>query len=217
MFYRCENLKEIPPLEVSNATNLADMFSYTGDGTSDIDLSNWSNDKYPIVEYMFRYANYKDVKLPKDFKLTDMNYMFCNYGGKKLDVSNLTSEVTTMQYCFYNTELEELNVGDMPNLKTLRHTFSSSSNLRKLNGFNCSYVKDTSDAFKGLYALQDFGGFINLNYSIDVVQCYSLSYESLINILNGLQPLTTSKSIRFDQENVNMLTDDDIAIATNKG
>lgn len=68
-----------------------------------------------------------------------------------------------------------------------------------------------------MWALRDFGGFIDLDSSISIEQCYSLSYESLINILNGLLPVTSSKSIKFDQDNVDMLSDDDIAIATNKG
>lgn len=122
-----------------------------------------------------------------------------------------------MQYCFYNTELEELTLGYTPKLRTLRHTFSHSRNLRKLNAVYCTDVWDANDGFKSLLALKDFGGFIGLDYSIDILQCYSLSYESLINILNGLKPVTSSKSIKFDQENVNMLTDEDIAIATSKG
>lgn len=122
-----------------------------------------------------------------------------------------------MQYCFYGTELEELTLGYTPKLRTLRNTFSNSSELRKLNCVQCANIQDTYNAFKGLYALKDFGGFKDLDYSLDVLQCYSLSYESLINILNGLKLVTGSKYIKFDQENVDMLTDDDIAIATSKG
>lgn len=127
------------------------------------------------------------------------------------------SDITTMQYGFYGTELEELTLGYTPKLRTLRNTFSNSASLRKLNTVQCANIQDTYNAFKGLTALKDFGGFKDLDYSIDILQCYSLSYESLINILNGLRPVTSNKSIKFDQENVDMLTDDDIAIATSKG
>lgn len=192
------------------------LFEYTGDGTEDLDLSHWKNTKNPNVNYMFDSANFKSVKLSKDFKLKDINYMFYYYKGKKLDLSDWDmSEITTMQYGFNGTELEELTLGYTPKLRTLRNTFSSSTELRKLSAVHCAEIWDTYNAFKGLWALKDFGGFINLDYSIDILQCYSLSYESMINILNGLKP--ASKSIKFDQENVDMLSDDDIAIATSKG
>lgn len=218
LFSECKNLKEIPRIEIDNAETLESLFEYAGDGTVDLDLSYWKTAKTPKVDYMFENANFKSVKLSPDFKLKAINYMFYYYDGKKLDLSDWDmSEITSMQYCFYGTDLEELTLGYTPKLRTLRNTFSSSSYLRKLNTVQCANMQDTYNAFKGLYALKDFGGFKDLDYSIDILQCYSLSYESLINILNGLKPVTSSKSIRFDQENVDMLTDDDIAIATSKG
>lgn len=218
LFSECKNLKEIPRIEIDNAETLESLFEYSGDGTVDLDLSHWKTTKNPNVDFMFENANFKSVKFSKDFKLNDINYMFYYYDGKKLDLSDWDmSEITTIQYTFYNTELEELTIGYTPKLRSLRHSFSLSDKLRKLNTVQCADIWDTSDAFKGLTALRDFGGFKDLNSSIDIVECPSLSYESLINILNGLKPVTSSKYIRFDQDNVNMLTDDDIAIATSKG
>ena len=202
---------------MDNAEDFESMFEYTGDGTVDLDLSNWKNSKNPEVNYMFENANFKNIKFSNDFKLTDINYMFYHYCGKKLNLSDWDmSEITTMQYAFYGTDLEELTIGYTPKLRTLRNTFSSSSELRKLNAVHCADIWDTYNAFKGLWVLKDFGGFINLDYSIDILQCYSLSYESLINILNGLRA-GSNKVIKFDQENVDMLSDEDIAIATSKG
>ena len=136
---------------MDNAEDFESMFEYTGDGTVDLDLSNWKNTKNPNVDYMFENANFKSIKLSKDFKLNDINYMFYHYAGKKLDLSDWDmSEITTMQYAFYGTDLEELTIGYTPKLRTLRNTFSSSSELRKLNAVHCADIWDTINAFKGL-------------------------------------------------------------------
>lgn len=45
----------------------------------------------------------------------------------------------------------------------------------------------------------------------------SLSYESLLNVLNGLADGVSGKTLYLSQECVNMLSDSDIEIATSKG
>ena len=101
--------------------------------------------------YMIENANFKSVKLSNDFKLNDINYMFYYYAGKKLDLSDWDmSEITTMQYAFYGTELEELTIGYTPKLRTIRNAFSSSTELRKLSAVHCAEMWDTYNAFKGL-------------------------------------------------------------------
>lgn len=143
--------------------------------------------------------------------------MFTNFSGTRLDLSDFdTSKVTTMQYTFYNTDLEELKLNDMSKVKMLRNTFEFSQNLRSLEAFDATSVTETYDAFRYVSSLKDFGGLLNLTASVEFEYCENLSYESMLNILNGLGTVK-SKSITFDQYNVDMLSDDDIAIATSKG
>jgi hypothetical protein len=65
--------------------------------------------------------------------------------------------------------------------------------------------------------LRHFGGFKNLNKSIYVNNCHCLSYESLLNIINGLADGVSGQTLTLTQDLVNLLSDEDIAIATNKG
>lgn len=44
-----------------------------------------------------------------------------------------------------------------------------------------------------------------------------LSYESLLNVLNGLADGVSGQTLTLNEVLVNLLTDDDIAIATSKG
>lgn len=66
MFSYCKNLKEIPNLDVSSGTDFNHMFAYSGDGTIELDLSQWKNQNDALMEYLVQYANFKDIKLPKE-------------------------------------------------------------------------------------------------------------------------------------------------------
>lgn len=218
MFAYCRNLKEIPILDVSNGTDFNHMFIYCGDGTVDLDLSHWKNHNYADLSYLLQYAKFKTIKLPKDWKVKNLDNAFTNYMGRSLDLSEFdTSEVTSMQYTFYNTDLRSIKLGDMSKVKSLRHTFEFCRKLQALEAIDASSITDTSDCFRYVNALKDFGGCTNISANLEFESCESLSYESMLNILNGLAPVTNSRTLTFDQYNVDILSDDDIAIATSKG
>jgi hypothetical protein len=65
--------------------------------------------------------------------------------------------------------------------------------------------------------LRYFGGFKGLKVNMYLDKCYSLSYESLMNVINKLADGVSGKTLYLHQDCVNMLSDDDIAIATSKG
>ena len=218
MFSNCPNLKEIPDLDVSNGTDFNHMFAYSGDGSVVLDLSKWKNDNYANVEYLVQYAEFKDIKLPKEWKINNMNHTFTNVGVESLDLSEFdTSEVTTMQYTFYNTGVKKLVLGNTSKVRSLRNAFGFSQKLKSLNAFDGSSITDTSEAFRYVDQLVDFGGVLNISCNLQFEYCYNLSYQSMLNILNGLAKVTNSRTLKFDQYNVDMLSDDDIAIATSKG
>ena len=79
---------------------------------------------------------------------TDYNYLFHNYNGKTLDVSNFdTSNVTDMQSIFYNcNQLTSLDVSnwDTSNVTNMAYMFNSCTNLTSLDvsNFNTSNVTD---------------------------------------------------------------------------
>lgn len=218
MFSYCPNIKEIPNFDVSSGTDFNHMFAHSGDGSIVLDLSKWKNNNYANLEYLVQYANFKEIKLPKEWKINEMNHTFTNVTCESLDLSEFdTSEVTTMQYTFYNTDLKKLILGDTSKVRSLRNAFGFSQILESLNAFDGSSLTDTSDAFRYVDMLEDFGGVNNISCNLQFEYCYKLSYQSMLNILNGLAKVTNSRTLKFDQFNVDMLSDDDIAIATSKG
>lgn len=79
-----------------------------------------------------------------------------------------------------------------------------------------AYTSEYSSPFYRCGSLRNFGGFKNITRGMNMANCYSLSYESLLNIINKANN-TGSATLYFTQDCVNQLSDDDIAIATNKG
>lgn len=80
-----------------------------------------------------------------------------------------------------------------------------------------SNISKYSSPFYNCYALKNFDGFKGLKVNMYLDKCYSLSYESLRNVINKLADGVSSKTLYLAQDSVNQLSDDDIAIATNKG
>ena len=67
--------------------------------------------------------------------------------------------------------------------------------------------------------LTDLGGFKNLSISITsyfLDKCPNLTVESLMNVINNLATVS-GKTLKFGSTNLNKLTAEQIAIATNKG
>lgn len=178
----------IPELDTSNVNDMGNMF-YNCTNFISLDLSNWDTGNVTNMDEMF-YA--------------------CS-SLKTLDLSNWdTSKVTSMNNMFNGcTNLTSLSSirADSLSISSYNSPFGSSNNT----------------------ALVDFGGFINLKNSWNGSYCVdkltALSHQSLINILNGLYdftgngetPTSSQGKIKFGSTHLAKLSDDEKAIATNKG
>lgn len=105
--------------------------------------------------------------------------------------------------------------------KNFRNMFQNCKVLSSIPELDCSSNTSTYSQYNGpLYgceSLKNFGGFKGLNKSVYCNENYCLSYESLLNIINGLADGVSGQTLTLSRDLVNQLTDDDIAIATNKG
>lgn len=191
-----------PKLSITNATNLSNMF-YSCDRLSEIDTSNWDTSN---VTNMYR------------------TFYACN-ALEELDLSNWdTSNVTNMEDMFGGClELKSIKWGefDTSSNTNFRCMFKQ-TDLKYIPELDCSsntivYNSSTYSPLSECIYLRNFGGFKGMNKSIFVSTAYSLTYESLLNILNGLADGVSGQTLTLNQDLVNQLSDDDIAIATNKG
>ena len=207
-------IAEVPPLDVSNVTNIEYMFLNCSKLTS-LDLSNWDTSKVSNMNQMFGHCSNltsMDVSNWDTSKVSNMNQMFGHCSNlTSMDVSNWdTSKVT--------------NMGNM---------FDGCSNLETLSSINCGGITGTDSSgagmfgYSGLSSLKNFGGWINLKKSVTnygINKCPNLTYESCINVLNGLfdftgngiTPASNEGKLKVHQNFLN-LVGDEISIGTGKG
>lgn len=127
-----------------------------------------------------------------------------------------------MQNMFANcTNLTEIKDLDTSSATRIDSMFNSCSKLQTVSELDCSKLtfdnSSYSSPFNNCYLLRYFGGFKGLKVNMYLDKCYSLSYESLMNVINKLADGVSGKTLYLFQDLVNQLSDDDIAIATSKG
>ena len=130
------------------------------------------------------------------------------------------SNAANLSYLFGNCSITEANI-NTDKAGAISNLFSSCKYLHTVSEMNVSNVTSNvsqySSPFYTCYALRNFGGFKGLKVNMYIGDCRILSYESLMNVINKLADGVSGKTLYLHQDCVNQLSDDDIAIATNKG
>lgn len=167
-------------------------------------------------------------------KVTNMKRMFQNCTElrtiPKYDTSNLTDMTAMFFSCM---KLTSVPAFDTSKVKTMDTTFNNIIRVTSLPAFDCSSIDESygSTHFFG-YAqntkLTDLGGFIGLKTSSDSSYAFTclpnLTYQSCINVLNGLYDFTGNGETPNSKQgklkvHANFITTvgSDISIGTNKG
>ena len=204
LFKSDNKLVYAPFINVSNVTTMQYMFSSCSKLTT-VPLFNTQN-VTTMSNMFFGCSELTTVPQFDTQNVTNMGGMF--YGCSKLitvsqfDTQNVSDVATMFQNC---TKLESLPLFDFSNVTTIR-TFFGFSDLNKLTALG---------GFKDLK--------IDWNDSYGLFRCPNLTYESVMNVINNLYDFrangdeTTTKTIKFHSNSLALLSDDDKAIATNKG
>ena len=245
MFQECRSLTSIPLFDTSNVTNMYGMFYYCTALTS-IPLFDTSNvtDMYGMFYYCTALTS---IPLLDTRSVTNMSSMFNNCSSLTTIPLLNTSKVTNMSYMFYLcnplTYIPQLDTSNVTNMESM---FSYCSALTTIPQMDTSKVTDMSSMFYNCIALTsvprldatsltdassmfgyywtspdkftDFGGLTNLKIDLNLSKCSKLTHDSLMNVINEAADVTASpKTLTLGSENLAKLTDEDKAIATNKG
>ena len=207
MFQYCSNLQTIPLIDTSNVSNMGDMFYYCG-RLRTIPLLNTSN--ATSMYHMFYYcSNLQAIPLLNTSNVRNMTNMFSNCSNLQTIPSLDTSKVTEMSNMFNNCR----SLVSIPALNAQSLNIGSSYGI-----FGSSELPN----------LTDFGGFLNLKCSLtndkNLKKLPNLTYESCINVLNGLYDFTGNGETPNSNQgklkvHPNFLTTvgDEISIGTAKG
>ena len=164
--------------------------------------------------------------------VTSMKSMFYNCTSlTSLDLSNFnTSSVTDMSGMFYNCtsltslDLSNFNTSSVTLMSNMFYYCTSLTSL-DLSNFNTSSVTSMSSMFYNCTSLanltlgQDWG--INTKItSLDLSYC-PLTHDSCLDVFNKLadktQTITTSATLTLNENASALMSEDEIAIARNKG
>lgn len=176
------------------------------------------------------YSNFNSIPDVFDFSgVTNMRYMFC-YCENILTIPYIdTSNVTDMYYMFQGcSKLETIPSIDTNKVQTMYRMFSDTA-ISSLPEFDCSSLTNIERIFYSTGdKLVECGGWKNLkinwtdNYGLS--RCSNLSYQSCINILNGLYdfvgngetPNSGQGQLKVHQNFLDTVGDE-ISIAISKG
>ena len=154
-----------------------------------------------------------------------------------LNISNRTSLYDMFAQMNNLLSIEEI---DTSNVTSMYGMFRECPNLITIPALNAEKVTDIGGVLSYTNSLTNFGGFINLgmaydtskeanygDYTLQLGRLYGESYsknlthESLMNIINNLYDIKTKgcnvQKLILGTSNINKLTSEEIAIATEKG
>lgn len=215
--------------DTSNITSLEGAFSSMPNLES-VDFAEWNVSKVTTFYALFddsRKVNIIDVSKWNTSSATNMEWMFCRINATKLDVSNFnTSNVTNMHAMFIgNSSLIQLDVSNFDttnvlNINTMFACFDVCEELN-INGLNLTRCTSMNNTFiysnfkvircDGLKLPDIDMSKIGLNHST------ALAVDSIVGLLNALPQSDKGYSFQIGSDNIAKLTDEQKAIATNKG
>ena len=221
MFYECKKLSDLTPLKnwtTSKVTTMKHMFCVEGEskittlaGLEDWDVSNVTNMNsmfYAVGGYGYNDATSKDGSAIKNWNVSnvkDMSYMF---GGFRLK-----------DYSFFNS----WNIASLQSVAFMfAHHWNVESDATRTIDLSAWDVINVDFGYAGIFYnckwLIDFISFKNINDTLFYIDdCINLSVDSLLSIFNNLVKTFSVKKLFIGENNLAKLTDDQLAIAIEKG
>ena len=219
---------DVSDLDTSKTTDMSNMFYLVP--AHAINVSNFDTSKVTDMSYMFGSCvslTSLDLSNFDTSNVTNMKYMF--YGNDKmtsLDISSFnTSKVTDMSSMFGTCNgLTELNLNhfDISNTFNINSMFYNNTGIKAIDVSSWDVGHITSypyfySIFSGCTSLVDLYPPQNINTRMDLDRTTALSHDSLMRVINNLMTKTSTTQLKLGATNLAKLSDEEKAIATNKG
>lgn len=147
-------------------------------------------------------------------------YLFNQYKGTSVNglISySDTSNVTNMSHMFYRcSSLTTIPQLDTSKVKIMDGMFYNCSSLTTVPQLDVSSVTDMSNIFKNCSSLKSIL-MTGINAYLNISASTNFEKSDLVTILNNLATVTSTKTLTMGSTNLAKLTDEEKAIATNKG
>jgi surface protein len=229
MFNGCINLTSLnlSGFDTKNVTNMGSMFSGCNKLTS-LDVSGFDTSKVDNMSYMFNGCNNLtslDLSGFDTSKVTDMNSMFAGCSNlEQLKGNFVLNNVTCtnmFKECFKAPDLSEFKMSGT--VKRVDYMFGSFgfNNTPLATSLDLSDIALADGCMIPQYTffrctVTDIYPFTNINANCHLGEV-NLSQEVILRFINNLVEVTTSPTLTLGATNLAKLTEDQIAIAVNKG
>ena len=212
------NPEEIP-IDLKYALTKQSRTVYDGD----IDTSNVID-----VSYLYNDCNLL-ARVPmmnfSNVKTMENTFTYCYKLGSipQFDTSNVTTFYNCFYYCSSLVTIPELNTSKATQVNGM---FNGCYSLRSIPLLDFGNVNNISNMFgwSDIKTLTDLGGFKNLkiDFKNGLNLLPNLTVQSLMNVINNLYDFrangeSTTRTLQLGTTNLNKLTDEQKAVATNKG
>lgn len=205
--YKLEGIK----LDNANLSNVTTMSSFIN-GSNNIKTVSFNNCIMPTkcTNYgtVFNASGIEEVEIDGwNFTPANVNTVvsLCGSGCKSLKKVVFKNCISPVTYT-----AGTVNIGSMDTVLTyLDMSCLDLSAFENSNGLTL--------VFSGIHNLIDFYPPQNICVPFSVDASRNLSKESVLRIINNLMPTTKGYTLTLKDENIMKLTDDEIALATNKG
>ena len=202
MFNGCWSLKQVDLTKWRPGTcNMSNVFSYCYSLEDIGDLSNWNPTPTTLTNMFLECLS---LRYFPDFT--------------KWDLSQCTSLASMFQNARCLLELSIPNL-ELPKCTSVNNMFYNCYNLKSIDVSNWSIPllnAAPNDFFGYCWALKDVIP-PSFPYNHTYLYAYSLSYESVIRILEALPQVNVSRTIKIPSWSVQALTSEEKKIATDKG
>ena len=215
MFYYCRSLTSIPRLDTSKVSNMNNMFSNCSSLTT---IPQLDTSKVKSMTYTFNGCSFLTAIPQLDTSnVTDMSNLF--NGCKQLtEIPQLnTSKVTNMPNMFnYCSSLTTIPLLDTSSVTNMANMFEYCSKLTVIPQLDVSKVYNLNNIFNYCSSLKSI---LMTGMSVNFKISASTQFEEsdLVTILNNLATVTSTRTLTMGSTNLAKLTDEEKAIATNKG
>ena len=147
-------------------------------------------------------------------------YLFYEYKGTSVDdliQPSDTENVTAMNAMFSNCRnLTTIPLLNTSNVTTMHNMFFNCGKLTTVPALNVSNVVGTNNMFYNCTNLKSIL-MTNIGTDLDISASTKFERSDLVTILNNLKTVVSSKTLAMGATNLAKLTNEDKAIATNKG
>ena len=190
---------------------------YSGVSVDDLIQPNDTANVTNMNNMFYNCANLTTIPQLDTSKVTNMNSMFYNCSKLTniplLDTSNVTSMSTMFFGCNSLTTIPQLDTSKVTNM---RNMFYSCNSLTTIPQLDTSNVTNMNNIFASCSSLKSIL-MTNIGVALDISASTLFERTDLVTILNNLKTVTTTKTLKMGATNLAKLTDEDKAIATNKG